>query len=87
MPMLGTPDAASYDLFDYRNYERQSMDLNEASRQAAAMRKEDPGRFYRVTPANAEGDQFHVVPMEPFQVYSEVAARLMSRWARMICRR
>ncbi len=58
--MPGTTDSAEYEHFDYKLYDQDPMELEDAIKKASEMRGKDSKRFHRVVPANREGTKFHV---------------------------
>jgi len=85
-PVFPMIDAVQYDQFDFKHYDETPLSLPEATKAAAAMRKRNPRKFYRVVQAEQSGETFYVDSLQPETVYAQLLARLANAWSRLASR-
>lgn len=77
---------SEYDSFDIGRYDRTPVPLDEAIREAEAIRKADPDNVPKVTPADASYDSFYVETVDRETAEAETLARLTAHWLGMSAR-
>ena len=82
-PFMHNFDLPEYDSFDIGRRGRTPVSLDEAIREADAMRKTDPNSVSRVVPANANADSFYVQSVDRETAQAEILARFNARLTRM----
>ncbi len=77
-------DLPEYDAFDIGRYDRTPLSLDEAIREADAMRKADADSVPRVLPANASSDSFYVESIDRETAQAEMLLRFNALLVRML---
>lgn len=77
---------SEYDSFDIGRCDRTPVPLDEAIREAEAIRKADPDNVPRITPADASYDSFYVETVGREAAETETLARLTAYWVGMLAR-
>lgn len=81
--MSGTTDTLDYDNFDYKLYDQDPMQLEQALKKATDLNKEDPKSFHRIVPANEEKTTFKIETVS----VEEVQSNLWNKWSAALMRR
>ena len=79
-------DLPEYDSFDIGRYDRRPLSLDEAIREADAMRKAEPDSVLKVMPVNASADGFYVESVDRETAEAEILAGLTAQWVRLLAR-
>lgn len=76
--MLGTTDAVEYENFDYKLYDQDPMQLDEAMRKASELRGNDTMHFHRIVPANRDKTKFKIESVSIAETQANMWARFVS---------